>query len=528
MNEKVQHYRESILKHWQQLTKQQKMYLLAIVALLLVTITAFVIFASKTEYEVVFTNLDASDAAEIKGYLDQNGIPYELQLIGDGTAISVPKVRAADVKLGLASTGLPKSGSIGYEIFRNNMSSFGTSDAEFTVLERDAMSGELEKLIKNIKGVKDAQVMITLPQENLFVTDQQDSSTASVILTMDPTNRIDDAKIKTLYQLVSKSVPHLPLENITISNQYGELLDVNQGQTQGVITGVPGIDEQFKIRKQYENDIQRNVQQLLGTIIGRDKVIVSVVSNMNFDQKNETQTLVEPVNKTDNSGIPISVEEISKSYSGDGNSTPPTGTGSTDIPGYPAGGGGGKSNYDESQKRINLEVNRISKQIQSSPYTLRDLTINVGIEPPIPNKPESLTLATQDAIKKVLANVVRASLSDTGQALTDAEVSNKISVFPHVFVSKNLVPTSSSNSNWWLYGGTALAVLALAGVGFGLVRRRKNKSEVEDLHPVAASQMDIENLNESSEVKMRKQLEQLARKKPDEFVKLLRTWIVDE
>jgi flagellar M-ring protein FliF len=38
--------------------------------------------------------------------------------------------------------------------------------------------------------------------------------------------------------------------------------------------------------------------------------------------------------------------------------------------------------------------------------------------------------------------------------------------------------------------------------------------------------IDLENI--ANENQVRKQLESLARRKPDEFVNLLRTWLVDE
>lgn len=194
VNDKFQHYKENLYQFWQKLSRQHRVMVISSVVLLLVAMIAFVYAASKTEYEVVYTNLAPQDAAGIKAFLDQNAIPYQLNAAG--TAISVPQVNAAEVKLDLASNGLPKSGSIGYEIFRDNMSSFGMTDSEFGVLERDAISGELEKLIKNINGVSQAEVMITLPQESLFVTDNQaNSSTASVILTLDPLAQIDLADV---------------------------------------------------------------------------------------------------------------------------------------------------------------------------------------------------------------------------------------------------------------------------------------------------------------------------------------------
>jgi flagellar M-ring protein FliF len=528
VNEKVESYREKTILFWNKLTRQHKMMLIGSVILLLVTLIAVVYISSKTEYEVVYTNLAPQDAAGIKAFLDQNAIPYELN--ASGTAISVPEVNAAAVKLDLAASGLPNSGSIGYEIFRENMSSFGMTDAEFGVLERDALSGEMEKLIKNINGVSNAEVMITLPQESLFVNPQPETSTASVIVTLDPLAQLNQAQIKTLYQLVSRSVPKLPIANITISDQYGQLLQLNENADIGT-TGNPNtIEQQLQLKKKFENDIQQNVQQLLGTLIGKDKVIVSVLSNINFDQKNEVHQLVEPVLKDSQSGIPIAVQEIAKSFSGQGGVPGGVvGSGPGDIAGYP-GSEGGESEYEETNSSVNYEINRITKEIQATPFSVKDLTINVGVEPPNANDPASLTEETKAAIQQVLSNIVRASLSDTGQSLTEEDITNRISVFPHTFDKRNQVQAAATSS-WWLYGLGALGLLTVAGVGYSMVRRRNDKALEASLIKSSASGPKIElemETADTSEMQMRRQLEQLAKRKPDEFAKLLRTWIAED
>ncbi|MCY9771629.1 LPXTG cell wall anchor domain-containing protein [Paenibacillus larvae] len=88
-------------------------------------------------------------------------------------------------------------------------------------------------------------------------------------------------------------------------------------------------------------------------------------------------------------------------------------------------------------------------------------------------------------------------------------------------------------NNYLLYGGIGLAALALiAGTVFALRRRKKNLLEEEEEYITNGQQqveyptIDIENVTNDNQV--RKQLETLAKKKPEEFVNLLRTWLVDE
>ena len=62
-------------------------------------------------------------------------------------------------------------------------------------------------------------------------------------------------------------------------------------------------------------------------------------------------------------------------------------------------------------KTVNYEVNRITNDIISTPYVVKDLSINVGIEPPVKDDPNSLTAETKTAVQNALVNIVRTALS---------------------------------------------------------------------------------------------------------------------
>ncbi|MEB3101167.1 flagellar basal-body MS-ring/collar protein FliF [Ferviditalea candida] len=528
MNETIARYWGLTTQYWNRFEKKQKMYLISGVALLLIVIIILTYIFSRTEYVVAFTDLDSADAAAITGYLKGQGIPYKLS--ADGKSIGVPQTNATDVKINVESQGLMKNGSLGYGIFRDNISSLGMTDNEFNILSLDAKAGEIQQIINSMNGVVSSKVLINLAQQSVFASDQKDQSSASVVIRFKAGYRPDQHQIDTIYNLVSHSVPSLPLENITISDQNGEFSPsslVNGGAENTATLA----SQQFQIKKQYEDDIRKNVKDLLGTIIGSDKVVVSVVSSLNFDKKNSTQSLVTPVNTVDQKGIEISVEKIQKSYSSDGGAAAGgvPGTGTNDIPGYPTSSNNGKSNSEENQDRVNYEVNRISNQIASSPYQVKDLTINVAVDPPVKNNPNSLTPELQDAIKRILMNIVAASLADSGQTLTDQELGKKVLVLAHTFDGRTEPPAPSLLNNPWVYGGAALALAAAFTAGFLVFRRRKQRLLEEETAAVPQVQfptLDIDQV--SSESQVRKQLETLAKKKPGEFVELLRTWLVEE
>ncbi|MEK3722160.1 flagellar basal-body MS-ring/collar protein FliF [Paenibacillus sp. FSL H8-0034] len=529
MNENLTQFWNKITQYWNQFSKTQKITFVSTVVLVLLTIGIISYNFSKTEYALAYTDLQATDAAAIKTYLDGAKIPY--QLSEDGKSIGVPRSEVANVKLAVESQGINKSGNIGYGVFNQN-STFGTTDKEFNVKYVNAIQGELQQLINSNSAVSSSKVLISLPEETVFLPKgtEKEKATASVVLNMKPGYSLDQAKVDTMYNLVSHSIKGLPVENITISDQNGELLEYSKGK--GKITNTSMATQNFEINNQFKNDIQKNVQQMLATLLGKDKVIVQVFSTMNFDQTNTKEQLVTAPNVVDQKGLEISVQEIQKNYNSDGSSAAAgvPGTGQSDVPGYPGSNNGGTAKSEELQKTVNYEVNRITNDIVATPYIVKDLTINVGIEPPNPEDPNSLTQETKDAVQRILVNVVRAALADNKQTLTDDDLTKKVTVFAHTFARPNA--TAVSSNAMLLYGGLgglALALLVLGG--YLLVRRRRLKREAEEelaLEPakVEFPTIDIDNVTNDNQV--RKQLETLAKRKPEEFVNLLRTWLVDE
>lgn len=140
--------------------------------------------------------------------------------------------------------------------------------------------------------------------------------------------------------------------------------------------------------------------------------------------------------------------------------------------------------------------------------------------------------ATQTAIQNILVNIVRASLANSGTTITDADLAKKVSVFSQAVPAPANTNTFFSASNPWLWGIGAAVLALLAGVIFLIVRgRRKQEEELDEelqLMPTPTEFPSITMESVTNESQVRKQLESLAKKKPDEFVNLLRTWLADE
>ncbi|MFD2682834.1 flagellar basal-body MS-ring/collar protein FliF [Bacillus seohaeanensis] len=531
MNETIKKYQTQMKTFWSSRSKKQKVIMGISVLAVIIAVTAASFFATRTTLVPLYSNLSPSETGTIKENLDGRGIQSEIT--DGGSTINVPKEQVDTLKVELAAEGIPKSGSIDYSFFSEN-AGFGMTDNEFNVLKLDAMQSELADLIKGVDGVQDAKVMINLPEKEIFLNDQAQEASASIVLNTKPGMDFDPKQIKSLYHLVSKSVPNLPTDNIVIMNQYFEYFDLeNQNNS---FAG--DFTQQMSIKKEIERDLQRQVQNMLGTLIGFNKVVVSVSTDIDFTQENREENLVEPVDEENMEGIAVSAQRITETYTGEGAGamgTPGAGdedvtnTGETYQEGTESNG-----DYERVEETINNEVNRIKKEIVESPYKVRDIGIQVMVEPPDPEDPNSLPQDRVEDIRQVLSTIVETSIDkDAAPELTEEAIEDKVVVSVQPFNGKmEFEEEAKPFLPWWTYviGGILLAVIAL--LIFFMIRSKKKKEQEEEfIYEETEEQIDMPDVNDEPETESslrRKQLEKMAKEKPEEFAKLLRTWLADE
>lgn len=534
MNQKLLQIKDTILSFWRQRTKWQKALIIGGASLIIIAIIVSSIVLSKPKMIPLYTNLSLEEAGRIKETLDNKGIQSEIA--DNGTTIKVPESEANALKVELAAEGIPESGNIDYSYFGQNIG-FGMTDNEFDVLKLKATQTELANLIKEIEGVKNAKVMVNLPKETVFVGEDAGEASASIVLNLEPGYKLDQSQVNALYHLVSKSVPNLPVENIVIMDQNFDYYDLKQEDTPGT-----NFASQLEIKSEIEKNIQRQVQRMLGTMMGQDKVVVNVSADIDFTQEKREENLVEPVDEENNEGIAISAERITETYTGTGaQAAGVAGTGQTDVPNtyQQAAGVNGEGEYEKIEDRINYEVNRIKREIVESPYKIRDLGIQVMVEPPNPENPNSLPQQSVDDIEQILSTIVRTSINEDPEAepLTDQDIEDKIVVSVQPFSGKINADDLKEPSSFPIWGyvliGAGILLLGLLFLWWWK-RRRDEEDEYEDdefdeiEEVVPQPVQEEESVEQTKANEQRRKLEELAKEKPDEFAKLLRTWLYED
>ena len=266
------------------LGSQQKLGLMVAVAAIVAIIVGTILWSRQPDWKVLFSNLNEKDGGAIVAILEQQNIPHRYS---DSGALQVPSSRVHEVRLKLASQGLPRGGMVGFELMENQK--FGTSQFAEQVNYQRGLEGELARTIQSIGAVQSARVHLAIPKPSVFVREEQ-KPTASVMLNLYPGRSLDGTQIAGITHLISSSVPQLPATNVTVIDQNGSLLS----QLKSKLTEA-GLDPvQLKFVREVEGDIIRRIEDILRPMVGKDNFKVQVAADIDFSQSEQTAESFRP------------------------------------------------------------------------------------------------------------------------------------------------------------------------------------------------------------------------------------------
>jgi flagellar M-ring protein FliF len=246
---------------------------------------AMSLWSSEGNYKVLYANLADKDGGAILAQLSQMNVPYKHA--EGGSAILVPADKVHDVRLKLASAGLPRGGTVGFELMDN--AKFGQTQFQERLTFQRGLEGELTRSIEGLAAVQSARVHLALPNQNGFFREQQKPS-ASVLLTLHPGRALDRAQIAGIIHLVSSSVPELNPKAVSVLDQTGALVSGSADAT-----GQGGLDaQQLQYVAQVEGSFTKRVLDLLEPVVGRDNLRAQVTADVDFSQSESTSEAYAP------------------------------------------------------------------------------------------------------------------------------------------------------------------------------------------------------------------------------------------
>ncbi len=231
------------------------------------------------------TAVPIESASELTDRLTNAGVVFTLEQ--GGTAIMVAPADLPKARVALAKGGTLNGARPGLELF--DKPSWGMNEFAQRVNYRRALEGELERTIKNMRGIERAEVHLALPDQGTFQAEGR-HATASVMLSLRGNATPTPDVVQGIAQLVSNSVDGLPAEYVSVHDDMGrQWTDPTDGNTTTALSS-----RQLRQQQEVESELQKKAEDLVTGVVGAGNAKVRVSALLNFDQIERTTNAVDP------------------------------------------------------------------------------------------------------------------------------------------------------------------------------------------------------------------------------------------
>ncbi len=383
---------ERVREWWQTSDRQTRLIAVASAAGLVIVMIALSFWATQPEWDVLYTGLSPSDSGAIVARLKQAKVPYRLS--AGGSTIEVPARNRDEMLLSLAAEGLPNQGTLGYS--RLEKLGFGTTQAVEQETTRIAHEEALQNTISRLQPVAGARVHITPAIDSPFVGEKKPAK-ASVMVDLKPGQQLTREQIASIVFLVSRSVAGLSPENVSVVDEYANLLwDGSQASDMA-----PGVaSNKLELERAYAETVQRQLQQQLDAVLGPGKSRLTVTAELDLDREEVNQKQIET--GPDGQGTPVSETRTEETVRG----ATPRGAGATaGVPTYPTTPAGAPGEYKHSSTTTNYEVGQSTIHRVKTPGRVVRMSVAAMVDSSVPQE-------QVDKVRTFLEGAVGADQSD--------------------------------------------------------------------------------------------------------------------
>ncbi len=480
-------------------------------------------------YGVLFTQLDRDDAAAIVVKLKELKIPY--RVAAQGGAIEVPEPRVNEIRLDLASSGLPRGGGVGFESF--DSMKLGATEFEQRVLYRRAMEGELARTIGSIDAILSARVHLVLPEKSVFAA-RRESASASVVVKLRPGRVLGASEVAGIVHLVAAAVPSLSPDQIALVGTDGTMLKrprVTGVKDDGTIGGDGEGDGQIHSA---EVALEDRARAMLDRVLGPGHVDVRVSAEMDLSRTERTEDHYDPKNsalRSEESLVERNSVADDDSVAGvpGAESNLPTGAAEGPKPVSTAAAAAGV--VRETHTR-NFELDHVQEKRVSSGSSIKRLTVAVVVDGAPGADPRVLVLRERPELDKIAAlvgsavgaNAKRGDVVTVESVLfTDGEASAPI----EAPVEALKLPPVARRYGPFAVGGV-LALVLLTSVALTRKRRRAVAVPVATEAPpliLAAAEVPLKLAEASTPAHDREEAIRRATEDPATAALVVRHWL---
>ncbi|MDP3280112.1 MAG: flagellar basal-body MS-ring/collar protein FliF [Nitrosomonas sp.] len=276
------------LAQFNQLSNQKKLGLILSAAAVIALLVGALMWSQAPDYRVLYNNVSDQDGAAIITALQQMNVPYKFSESGSGV-ILIPEKQVHEIRLRLAGQGLPKGGLPGFELMENQK--FGSSQFLEQVNYQRALEGELARSVQSLSAVQSARVHLAIAKPSVFSREKQQPS-VSVLLNLYPGRVLGAEQVSAIVHLMSSSVPSLPVKNVTVVDQNGNLLSTqNDGKQDSRFDA-----KQLEYIQELEENYIRRIEAILTPITGAANVRAQVTADMDFSRIERAEEIYRPNN----------------------------------------------------------------------------------------------------------------------------------------------------------------------------------------------------------------------------------------
>jgi len=370
MNELQKKLRDQFVTFWNRQGRFQRTALIGMIVTAVILVPLLASWATAPTYAVAFSNLSEKDGGEIVARLQDQGIPYKLR---DSSTISVPSEKVYEIRLDMARNGLPKGGTVGFELFSGN--TLGMTEFTQRVNYQRALEGELERTINDLESVNAVRIHIVTPEKTLLPGDES-PTTASITIQQNPGRPLDPDQVKAITHLVASSVEGLKPENVVVVDYEGNLLTTGDTGI-GADGALSQADSRRAAELAYSRSLQEKVQRMLDTALGPNKAIVQAYVYLDWTERQTKTQSYDP-----NTAVLRSSQTINENYDAYGGTAGGT---AGAVPNLPPGVTSNLSEdqlaaYNRTENINNYEVTMVESQANLSPGVIDHVSLSVLVD----------------------------------------------------------------------------------------------------------------------------------------------------
>ena len=341
-----------VKKLWNGLDDGQKLGMLALLVITIVSATFFLSKAMEPDWVVLYSDLNEINALTIADNMKKNG--YQYKISEDKKSILVPSNVRDDMRVFVAENDLIKTGDGGFELLDDMQ--LGSTDFKNRLTKQRIFQGEITRAIEKIQGIKYAKVQLAEPERSIF-EDNDEKPTASVMLVLESGYKLKSSQVKAIKNLVAYSVPRMTPEQVFITDQNGNTLS---DETSKNSTDM----ESFKTN--LEKQTAKKVSEVLEKIVGKGNVSVQVNADIDFNSAKSTIESYTPI-EGGKEGVLVSSQTEVESYENPNSVPNPTSVNQRNL------------NYSKQKTAMNYNVTKEVKQVIYAPGTVKRLSIAVAV-----------------------------------------------------------------------------------------------------------------------------------------------------